>query len=128
MEINPEQLETDLRIDEYNLQEEWARQTNMFMDYASKAAKIKRVRDLLKRKLVRKFLKGEKMSDAALGRKIDGHPDVIELQYQRDLSKYAVQAFEMRKKSLEHLQQLFFGGFFAEPKEKPIKKPKKKKK
>lgn len=126
--IDHKQLRADLKIDEYNLQNEWLNQSNLFMSYASKAAKSRQIRDILKKELAKKFLKKKgKLSEAALTRMIEAHPDVIDAQYQRDMYKYAVQAFEMRKKALEHLQELFLGGFFSDPTDKPIKKPKKKK-
>ena len=127
MKIDLKQLKKDLSIDEFNLQEEWSKQPNLFMDYASKAAKYRLKRDNLKRKLSKKILnkKGE-MSEAALTRLVDKEPEVLELRYQRDMYKYATQALEMKKKALEHEQQLLIGGFFSEPKEKPLTKNRKK--
>lgn len=130
MEINLKQLEKDLQINEYNLQEEWSKQPNLFMDYASKASKYRELRDNLKRKLSKKILKEKgEMSEAALNRLVDREPKILKLRYQRDQYKYATQAFEMKKKALEHEQQLLIGGFFSEPKEKSLvtKKGKKKK-
>lgn len=121
--INLKQLEKDLKIDEYNLQEEWTNQPNLFMDYASQSAKWREARDKAKRKLSKKVLKQKgDMSESALNRIVDRNPKILKLRYQRDIHKYAVQAFEQRKKSLEHLQELLVKGFFADPKEKKLKK------
>jgi hypothetical protein len=129
MALNQKQLNRDLKIDEYNLQNEWTKQPTLFMDYAVHASNYRLKRDDAKRKLSNKILKekeGEKFSEAALNRLVDRDPEILELRNQRDLFKYAAQALEMKKKALEHLQQLLIGGFFAEPKEKPLKKKRKK--
>ncbi len=123
--LDMSQLEKDLAIDEYDLQSEWTKQPILFMQYASKASKYRLKRDDAKRKLSKKILKekeGEKLSEAALNRMVDRDPEILELRQLRDDYKYAAQALEMKKKALEHLQQLLIGGFFSEPKEKPIKK------
>jgi hypothetical protein len=80
--IDLKQLKRDLKIDIYNLQEEWANQPNRFMDYASKAAKFRELRDELKRKISKKILKKKgEMSEAALNRLVDRHPKILKLRY-----------------------------------------------
>lgn len=125
--IDLKQLDKDLEVDEFNLQKEWQRQPQLFMDYAAESAKYRKARDNAKRKLSKKILKKKgEMSEAALNRMVDRDPEILELRYQRDIYKYAVQAFEQKKRSLEHEQELLIKGFFAEPREKKSTKRKKK--
>jgi hypothetical protein len=111
------EIQKDLKINIYNLKEEWARQPTLFMDYASKAAKYRDKRDNLKRKIAHKVLKEKgEMSESALNRIVDKNKEVLKLRYLRDIYKLATQAFEQRKKALEHEQELLIKGFFADPK------------
>lgn len=122
------QCHKDLRINENDLQSEWLKQAQLFFDYASQMSILSKKRNELSAKLAddiktnpEKFgIPAGKVSEAALERSIQSNIEIIELNYQIDLYSNAVKAFEHKKRALEYECQLLMGGFFAEPKEKPI--------
>jgi|TARA_Y100000034_G_C6889533_1_gene408978 hypothetical protein len=129
--MNIKTLKDEIKVNENDLQGEWAKQATLFLKYSLKMSKLIHERDNRRRELANSLLngvenfrlKGEKLSEAALKRMLDSDEDIIEMQYQIDTHKNAVQAFEHKKKALEYETQLLIGGFFAEPKEKkPIKR------
>lgn len=114
--IDLKQLRKDLEVDEHNLQFEWVNQPNLFMSYAIELSKFIKKRDLKRKELSESITKEEeKISEAKLNRLLEADEEIIELSYQVHQHKYAIQAFEMKKKSLEHEQGLLIGGFFSEP-------------
>jgi len=122
--MNKKELQVEIKVDTYNLQEEWARQPVLFLKYSLKMSKLIHQKDLLRSELASKVIKkGEKISEAALNREVDGNEELIDLQYEINMYKNAVAAFEHKKKALEYEAQLLIGGFFSEPSnKKPFKK------
>ncbi len=118
MPIDEKELKRDLKVDCFNLKEEWETQPNLYSKWGIRLSRATEKLSLLKRKLAKRIISKGSISDAALTRKIDINKEVISLQRDVDDYKQAIGGVWQKKASLEHEQQLLIGGFFSEPKQK----------
>lgn len=130
MDTLEKELKKDLRIDEHDIQREWNMQPTLFMKYASIFSKAIRDKDKITAYMTEQITAFpekhglDKVSEAGIQRVLNTQEQIIEANFQVNFYKNALQAFEHRKKALEYECQLMLGGFFAEPKEKPIRRKK----
>lgn len=128
-DFNAEEAKKELKINKYDLAEEWANQPNLFMKYSLKMSNLINKKELLRSSLTTEIILNPdkhgmaKLTETGVGRVLDTNEELIAIQLQINLYKGAVSAFEHKKKALEYECQLLIGGFFSEPKEKkPIKR------
>ena len=126
------QAKKDLSIDDYNLQKEWTRQANLYVEYSTKMSSLIKKQDTYRADLANKISatpskygleKGAKgISETAIKRVIDNDKGHIDLDFQVALHSNVVKAMEHKKKALEWKCQLLLGGFYADPKQKALAK------
>lgn len=128
--------EDDLRIDRYDLHNEWEQQPFLFMKYAKMAAEADTASKRTKEKMEvteaelyltlrkEKELSKEKFTEASLKAEIK-----VQDEYQKIYSEYlqsletqkilsaAVEAFVQRKSALENMVKLYLNNYFAHPSE-----------
>ena len=128
--------EKDIRIDETALDVEWLEQPKLFMKYAKHSARMAQELEREKEKLdlVRAGLDKEirtdpekfgiaKITETAVSNTIISHPEYkeanesyLEMKYEYDIARSAVNAMNMRKEALENLVRLHGMQYFAGPK------------
>jgi hypothetical protein len=128
--------EDDLRIDRYDLHNEWEQQPFLFMKYAQMAAEADTASKRAKEKMEvteaelyltlrkEKELSKEKFTEASLKAEIK-----VQDEYQKVFIHYttvvetqkilsaAVEAFMQRKSALENMVKLYLNNYFAHPSE-----------
>jgi len=124
--------EADLHIDPNYLDAEFVNHSEMFMKYASEAARTKKVASLAEEKVktVRSQIimelksSGEKYTESAIEanyrldpRHIQAKEEQIEADYNADLMANAVFAFQSRKTALENLVRLYATSYNSGPSE-----------
>lgn len=141
MKTTSDKVKQEIHIDEYNLQKEWLRQSNLVIKYAGLAAKTRKKRDLMDRKIaVRRsqvnILARENPADffpkppdritesliesaIELDKDYNSHQNErIKLEYRYQIYRNVVDALADKRKALECIQELILSGLYAEPKDK----------
>lgn len=128
--------ETDLHIDEYQLEKEWLKQPALYMQYAEKAAladsKAKRAKEnveTIKAERSAHYRKkhadeGEKFTENSISVEVQTDPQCIDaiseyitaVEHAAVLSA-AVKAFDHKKAALENLVKLTLAGYYSQPTE-----------
>lgn len=134
-------IKGELGIDEYNLQREWLRQSELTINYSSLTAEIRKKRDLTNRKIAVRRAELYTEVRANPGKFFSSPPDriteamvdsiieqdklyndlqkkCIDYEYRQQMSRNMVDALLDKRKSLEAIQELILSGLYAEPKNK----------
>lgn len=127
--------ENDIKIDEFQLDREWIKQSTLFMKYAKEAAdadsKRKRAKEKLEvtraevdldyrkdppegLKVTEKVIEGLVKTDERYEKAFEEYQTA---EYEYSILSAAVRAIEQKKSALENLVKLQLGGYFSEPKE-----------
>lgn len=132
--------EQDLAIDPYCLDEDWLKQSGLFMKYSVMAADAQKRRDQAKEKLdvvkaeldrsirenpgINNKYKLEKITEAVVTSTILVQPEykvasdeLIEANYELNILQSAVRAFDHKRAALENEVKLWLGSYFSGPKE-----------
>lgn len=124
----------DLEIDKNHLDDECLEQPGRYLFWAEKLVDAEDERDRLKRKRevvyaeaeerirIEADVSGEKITEAKVKAKVvlDAEVDKVESEYieackKAKLMSVAVEAFQQRKKSIEHLVSLYGLGYYSQP-------------
>jgi len=128
--------EQELAIDPHSLDEEWLRQSGLYMKYSEAAAEAERIRDLAKEKInvVRAELDKairkdpdkyglEKVTDTPVAATILLQQEykvaseaLIQANYELNMFQSAVRAFDNKRSALENMVRLWLGSYFSGPK------------
>ncbi len=128
--------ERDIKIDENALDLEWKDQAELFMKYALHLANTQKELDSFKQELdimraeIDKSIREnpekygiEKVTEGAIQSAIltdkgfiQANKDYLNVKFENDMAKNAVQAFNQRKEALENLVKLHGQQYFAGPK------------
>jgi len=120
--INIEKAKQDVEINEFNLQEEWALQPILFLNYSILVAELTHERDTLRSNKADAIVKeyeittNKKASEAYIERMLETDKELIDLQLELSIAKNIVNAFHHRKSALENSVILLINGMHAEPK------------
>lgn len=135
--MKEKEYEQDLAIDPYCLDEEWLRQSGLYMKYSSMAADAQKRRDQLKERL--EVIKAEldrairesptkyaleNVKEASIAATILLQPgykgavdDLTEANYELNMVQSAVRALDHKRSALENEVKLWLGSYFSGPKE-----------
>ncbi len=132
-QLNPHD---DIKIDEYNLQREWVRQSTIFAKYSEMLAgakaeldSIENQIDIERAELYIEILQNpnnfglSKTTEGAIAAAITKHPKIEALIKARNRARHKVdcisayvKALNQKCSALENLVRLFLAGFYSEPK------------
>lgn len=125
----------DVNIDEYNLDKEFMIQASMTMKWyeyyiqlEQKVAKLKKQLELLEATLDKHIRENPpeniKLTETYIKNSIIMNneyqrlkTDIINTEYDTKIAKAAVSAMQDKKKSLEHLWEMYYMGYNAEPRQ-----------
>ena len=131
--------EADLEIDQDSLDREWLRQPHLFMKYSELSAEAKHKMDKAAErvKTIRSqlILQATEGGEELIGVKVNmqtveawyrtqddykmAKQEFNSAEYTYNILQGAVFAFQQRKTALERLVELWRGGYFSSPKERP---------
>lgn len=136
MEVFNFDIEKDVKINRYRLEEELSKQAVLFLHYSEAVAEAKAERDeaksklenakanieLLIRKNPEKYLDGLKVTESVISSAVTAHTQIVKLneEYSEKLkavndAESAVRALEHKKSALEDLRYLLIAGFYSYP-------------